>query len=254
MAKKKKKKAPSVVRAVLMCVLALALGLGAGVLYTQYEGKAFPFDGTLFGEPPAPVQTHPKVKQDPPCRFQLFERDGMTWFSIDGFEMLVVNKTYGLPAGYGEEDPVARQALEDMFDAAEAEGLYMGLLSGYRSYETQEAIFNRYAAEDGEEKANTYSARPGHSEHQTGLAFDIYGGGYDYLTSAFGETAEFAWLQENMADHGFILRYPYGKTDVTGYIYEPWHLRYVGVDLARIIDDSGLTVEELMAMAEWVEK
>ena len=96
---------------------------------------------------------------------------------------------------------------------------------------------------DGQSEADTYSARPGHSEHQTGLALDI-----NYADSWFDNTAEARWIAENCADYGFILRYPKGKEDKTGYMYESWHVRYVGKELARKVTDSGLCLEEYLGI------
>jgi zinc D-Ala-D-Ala carboxypeptidase len=117
----------------------------------------------------------------------------------------------------------ALKNLKKMQADAKALGLNIPLVSGYRSYETQERLYNKYVKKDGEKKANTYSAKPGESEHQTGLAFDI--GSVD---RSFANTIEAKWLAENAYLYGFIIRYPKDKTNVTGYIYEPWHVRYLG--------------------------
>lgn len=141
----------------------------------------------------------------------------------------------------------AKEALSDMFAAAENEGLYLFARSGYRSYDTQVQLFNNYAEQHGEEAANTYSAKPGASEHQTGLVMDITSESVHFeLTEEFGNTPEGKWVRKNAHYFGFIIRYPEGKEDVTGYIYEPWHLRYLGVDLATAIYESGLTYEEFL--------
>lgn len=126
---------------------------------------------------------------------------------------------------------------------AKALGLNIPLVSGYRSYETQENLYNKYVKKDGEKKANTYSAKPGESEHQTGLAFDI--GSVD---RSFANTIEAKWLAENAYLYGFIVRYPKGKTDITGYIYEPWHVRYLGEKKAKDVYLSGLTLEEYLGV------
>ena len=122
---------------------------------------------------------------------------------------------------------------------AKALGLNIPLVSGYRSYETQENLYNKYVKKDGEKKANTYSAKPGESEHQTGLAFDI--GSVD---RSFANTIEAKWLAENAYLYGFIIRYPKDKEEITGYNYEPWHLRYVGQELAKYLKKNNLTLEE----------
>lgn len=139
----------------------------------------------------------------------------------------------------------AAEALEQMFAGAEEDGIYLAGVSAYRSHETQKALFNRYVERDGYEKARTYSALPGTSEHETGLAVDVSGSdGKCAADDCFGETEEAAWLKEHAAEYGFIVRYPEGKQEITGYQYEPWHLRYVGIELALDIAASGGTLEE----------
>ncbi|MFD0960645.1 M15 family metallopeptidase [Paenibacillus chungangensis] len=139
----------------------------------------------------------------------------------------------------------AAKALEEMFEAAEKDGIYLAGVSGYRSHATQKALFDRYVKRDGYEKARTYSALPGTSEHETGLAIDVSGSdGKCAAADCFGETEESDWLQEHCAEYGFIVRYPEGKDDITGYQYEPWHLRYVGKELAKKLTVEGSTLEE----------
>ena len=117
-------------------------------------------------------------------------------------------------------------------------------VSAYRSYEYQVNLYDSYVKRDGKDKADIYSARPGYSEHQTGLVVDIDNGKIDY--NNFESTEEFKWMEENAHIYGFILRYPYGKTNETGYMYEPWHFRYVGVDLATTLYNNGdwITLED----------
>ena len=168
------------------------------------------------------------------------EKNGITY--VDG--ILLVNKKYGLPKNY---DPgVNKEALEMvklMQKDAEVLGLNLPIVSSYRSYKTQEKLHATYAKKDGEEKASTYSALAGHSEHQTGLAFDL--GSTD---SSFANTNEAKWLKENAHLYGFIIRYPKDKTNITGYIYEPWHVRYLGKDVAKKVWQSGLTLEEYLGV------
>ena len=178
--------------------------------------------------PPAPV------KGDGPAHV------GLTY--IQG--ILIVNKTYALPSDYDPGiDPVAYAALEEMFAGAYAEGITLWIASGYRSYATQDWLYNNYVAMDGKEAADTYSARPGHSEHQTGLAFDL-----NYVADFFATTPEGIWLANNSWKYGFIIRYQKNKEAVTGYKYEPWHVRYVGKDAAKAIYDSGLCLEEYLGV------
>jgi D-alanyl-D-alanine carboxypeptidase len=139
----------------------------------------------------------------------------------------------------------AAEALERLFAGAEEDGIYLAGVSAYRSHETQKALFERYVKRDGYEKARTYSALPGTSEHETGLAVDVSGSdGTCAAADCFGNTKEAAWLEEHAAEYGFIIRYPEGKKDITGYQYEPWHLRYVGIALAEELASSGETLEE----------
>ena len=178
----------------------------------------------------------------------------------------LVNKNYRLDAKYNPEDLVKLQvrtvlnnaeinqlreeaalALKEMFESAEKDGIYLYARSGYRSYKTQEQLFNSYALSKGEEVANRYSANAGESEHQTGLAIDITSKSVNLqLSDYFGETKEGKWVQENAHKFGFIIRYPLGKEEITGYIYEPWHMRYLGNEIATDVYESGLTYEEFL--------
>lgn len=167
-------------------------------------------------------------------------KNGITY--VDG--IIVVNKTYSLPKDYDPKvNKDALKALKLMQADAKALGLDLSLISGYRSYDTQKKLYNKYVKKDGEEVANTYSAKPGHSEHQTGLAFDI--GSVD---RSFANTSEAKWIEENAHLYGFIVRYPNNKTDITGYIYEPWHVRYLGKETAKKVWESGLTLEEYLGL------
>lgn len=170
---------------------------------------------------------------------------GITPTYIDG--ILIVNKTYALPKSYAPGwDAEASNQIWVMFAAAQAEGLSMRVQSGYRSYVDQSIIYNGYVAKDGQEAADRYSARPGHSEHQSGLAFDLNTNYYDGLTTEFGNSPEGKWLAENCHKYGFIIRYPHGKEHITGYMYEPWHVRYLGVEKATAVYESGLCLEEYL--------
>lgn len=140
----------------------------------------------------------------------------------------------------------AKEAYEEMAKDASKSKLKLVILSSYRSYDYQVDLYNRYAKKDGKEKADTYSGRPGFSEHQTGLAFDIYNGKTTY--TKFESTKEFDWMQENAYKYGFILRFPKEKELETGYQYESWHYRYVGKDIAKEIYDKDICLEEYMAM------
>lgn len=150
---------------------------------------------------------------------------------------------------------VAADALKEMFDAAKKDDIHLYARSGYRSYTTQDQLFKNYAARNGEEAANRYSARPGQSEHQTGLVMDVTSASVNYqLTEKFDETAEGKWISENAHRFGFIIRYPKDKEHITGYIYEPWHLRYLGVDMATKVFESSLTYEEYLEEAGMIHE
>lgn len=161
---------------------------------------------------------------------------------IDG--ILIANKTYPLPESYAPGwDEEASAQLHVMFAAAKKDGISLFVKSGYRSYIDQKIIYNGYVARDGQQAADRYSARPGHSEHQTGLAFDL-----NSTSTSFEHTPEAKWIAANCHKYGFIVRYPKEKESVTGYIYEPWHVRYLGVEKATEVFESGLCLEEFLGI------
>jgi len=165
-----------------------------------------------------------------------YSNDGLTY--IQG--VLIANKSYSLPADFNPGlDPTCQSQFNKLQSDAAAQGLNIWLSSGFRSYDYQNQIYNNYVARDGQAAADTYSARPGHSEHQSGLAIDV-----NQIDDSFIGTPEAIWLENHCHEYGFILRYPQGKQDITGYKYESWHIRYVGTDMSYPIHDSGLTLEE----------
>lgn len=173
-------------------------------------------------------------------------KDGITY--IDG--ILIVNKEISLPKNYNPDvDATANEHLNTLIQNGNSEGLNLVLRSAFRSYDTQASLYQQYVARDGKKKADTYSAQPGHSEHQTGLAFDLGNteGSDDFLES-FEDTKEGQWLARHAHEYGFIIRYPKGKSDITGYQYEPWHLRYLGKETATKVYESGLTLEEYLGL------
>lgn len=166
---------------------------------------------------------------------------------IDG--ILIANKTYALPSDYDPgTDSTALAAFDEMQKAAYADGCNIYISSGYRSYARQVEIYNRYVAQDGQEYADTYSSRPGYSEHQTGLTFDL-----NSIDISFADTPEGKWVAENCHKYGFIVRYPEDKEDITGYTYEPWHIRYLGVEKATDVYESGLCLEEYLGITSSYE-
>lgn len=136
----------------------------------------------------------------------------------------------------------AKEAFERLAAAAEKDKYTITVMSAYRTYEYQQSLYNRYLAIDGQELTDTYSARAGHSEHQTGLAIDVYNKSKPY--TEFEKTQEFYWMKENSYKYGYILRYPKDKEFITGYQYEPWHYRYVGVEIATYLYKNNLTYDE----------
>lgn len=167
---------------------------------------------------------------------------------------VIVNKVSTLPSTYAPTDLVspsiggsvrkqAADSLNRLVAAATAANIGLGMLSSYRSYNTQISTYNGYVAKDGKTAADTYSARPGHSEHQSGWAVDL-GNGVCNLEICFGDTAAGKWLAAHAHEYGFIVRYPAGKEAITGYQYEPWHIRYVGPELAGELYRLGQTMEE----------
>ena len=180
--------------------------------------------------------------------------------------LALVNKLFGLPGDYIPGDLVrpdvpfsfgeaklekslmrqeAADALEEMFAGARNDGIELAAVSGYRSYGRQETLFNAEVNKVGEEKALQAVARPGSSEHQTGLTMDISSKTNNFnLDEQFGRTKEGVWLAHNAHKYGFVLRYPRGKEDLTGYMYEPWHFRYVGIKAATEMYENDWTLEE----------
>lgn len=160
--------------------------------------------------------------------------------------ILLVNKDYGLPPTFGNgDDPTALAKLQQLQRDAQAQGINISnSYSGYRSYQDQTQLYNNYVNLHGEEEANTFSAKPGFSEHQTGLTFDLK----DFNGQLVEDPITSQWIKDNCAKYGFIIRYPEGKEDITGYIYEPWHIRYVGEEAANQIMNNNTTLEQYLGV------
>ncbi len=165
--------------------------------------------------------------------------------------ILLANKKYPLPTTYAPgEDIKARGAFERMAAEAKLADFNLNAFSTYRSFEYQTTLYDRYVARDGKKAADTYSARPGYSEHQTGLAFDIGEVNFEqhFASSSFGETEAGKWVAANAHRFGFVMRYPKGKEQITGYMHESWHFRYVGTEVADEIFKGNLTLEEYLGV------
>ena len=193
--------------------------------------------------------------------FTLVIKNGVSY--IDN--ILIVNKTYSLPQDFKPVNPYeevvgercnncidkdAMNAFKSMQSDAQAIGLNIYISSGFRGYTYQDKIYNNYVAMSGKDKADTYSARPGHSEHQSGLCFDL-----NTIDDSFANTSEGQWVNKNASNYGFVIRYPKGKETITGYQYESWHLRYVGLDLAQKLYQDGdwMTLEEYYGISSKYE-
>lgn len=211
---------------------------------------------------PAPEQTSSSVAEATPQESEsaqpvhTYSADTTTASSLS----VVVNKQNPLnPSTYAPADlqPIggvylraeASQAAQQMFADAAAAGAPMTTLSGYRSYETQQGTYASWVAQYGTEQADVASARPGYSEHQTGLALDIGNGGGCDLQPCFRDTATAIWAAEHAHEYGFIVRYPWMEHETTGYWYESWHLRYIGKEQAKAYKESGAkTLEEFYGL------
>lgn len=198
--------------------------------------------------------------------------EDLSHYTIDVSESIyvIVNKQRPIPITYTpanlvrpdvqlvpDDNPEEQQlrseaatSAEEMFNSAKQAGVDLVMASGYRSASLQRTIYDSYVARDGQEAASKYSARPGTSEHQTGLALDITTKNREcYLDICFANTSEGKWLEQNAHKYGFILRYKKDKEDITGYQFEPWHFRYVGDDLAERLFDSRQTMEEFFGLS-----
>lgn len=166
-------------------------------------------------------------------------------------DVLVANKKYPMPKDFNPgENPEARAAFNKMAAEAKLSGFNLTAFSTFRSYDYQTTLYERYVARDGREAADRYSARPGYSEHQTGLAFDIGEVNFEkhWASPSFEETEAGKWVAANAHRYGFIMRYPKGKESITGYMHESWHFRYVGEKIAGEIYKQNSTLEEYLGI------
>ncbi len=215
------------------------------------------------------VASKTKVKYDKEAPWESFDMyglpDKLDLLKKDNGDVLVlVNKLHAVSKYYEPTDMVAingnyttnqglemkedaYKAFKKMRKAARADGIYFKICSAYRTYETQKWLYKNYLNTMGRELRDIRSAAPGRSEHHTGYAIDLVTKSTGWtLTQDFAKTGEGKWIKKNCAKYGYIIRYPKGKTDITGYDYEPWHLRYVGVDVAKEITKQGITLEEYL--------
>lgn len=193
-------------------------------------------------------QTYVIKKNQYPADTQIVDKESSDLLNV------VVNKKFKLSSeyvppnlvnveGYPVRSDIAEH-LKALISGAAKNGTPIKIISGYRSYDFQKKLYNNYVSIYGQQEADTFSARPGHSEHQTGLAVDV-SNDQCMLKSCFGETMASKWIAANAQNYGFIIRYPIGKEKITGYVYEPWHLRYVGLFEAGFISSSEMTLDEM---------
>lgn len=188
------------------------------------------------------AKSDPSINASISCTVRKAEKiDGVTY--IDG--IMVINKSYGADPSFdpGELTEETQNAFNDLCAAAADEDLNIYYASGYRSYDMQEEIYNDYVVQYGEEMADTFSARPGFSEHQSALVIDV-----NSIDDTFNDTDEAKWLEKHCAEYGFIIRYPKVKENITGYKYESWHIRYVGKEIAKEITELGITLDEYLGV------
>jgi len=242
----------------------------------QTEGEGEPDEPEVKDEPDEPEEPEgpaqdqlPDPEKNPP------QGDGSdygvpivsTLTEDDGNLLVLVNKEYTISRDYYPVDMVdidgslstnqnlkvkreAYDAYLAMLADAKAEGLNFCICSAYRGFEVQESLYYNSLASNGKEYTDKMFAYPGRSEHHTGYAIDITSASMNWgLSQNYAEYPDGAWIAEHCSDYGFIIRYPKGKEDITGYMYEPWHIRYVGIDIAKEITEAGITFEEYLGVA-----
>jgi len=216
----------------------------------------------------APTEVPDLPEQAPPVYETAEEEpkaDGLQDDIAAGY-LILVNKSNGLDSNYKPDDltdilyyaadrgaegrfmrATAADAFHSLVEEAKGQGVEIVMTTAYRSYGFQSTLYNNYVSRDGQAAADRYSARPGFSEHQTGLAVDVSAASVGYkLTREFADTTEGKWLAENAHLYGFIIRYPQGREEQTGYLYEPWHLRYIGSTAANYIYENEIILEEYL--------
>ena len=253
-------------------VFIISLSILISLYVFNMESKPSPVDSTPMTPQPESntkemEEEVAEVQKDLLANTSYIDQEGYTIIKNPDDVLVLVNKNRNLPSDYVPEDlvipdvrfsfeeydekkqlrKIAADALEDLFAKAEEEGFYLYAKSGYRSYARQKFLFDYRAERYGVEATNKLTAYPGQSEHQTGLAMDITLKSLNFeLMNTFGQTEEGIWLSQNAHKFGFIIRYKEDAVDITGYDYEPWHIRYVGQDIAREIYERNITLEEYL--------
>ncbi|MEK4487459.1 M15 family metallopeptidase [Psychrobacillus sp. FSL H8-0484] len=267
LSRKKKKKWPYIVSGTIAVVLIGFIVIWIGMNDWNIDksiatlGISNKVEEPVIEEKVAEPVTEEKVEETPVVEQPLEKVEEIDMSGAKGYEghetlpevptyvegVLIASKKYPLPSTYAPgENKEAREAFERMAAEAALSGYELVAFSSYRSFDYQIQLYERYVNNDGQEEADRYSARPGYSEHQTGLAFDIGEKLFEehFARVSFGETEAGKWVAANAHKYGFVMRYPNGKEKITGYMYEPWHFRYIGEDLAPKVYEAGITLEE----------
>ena len=268
----------------LIAIVAVVVGVGfigfGNMDFFAEKADTYYLEDELLGQE-SPQTELPSEEIDSPIEGDEAEEEKIDYLSGTSYEdeegrlivkntddiLVLVNKRRNLPADYKPDDLVipnvrfsfkeklekrylrqeAAEALEELFAEAEKEGIILFAVSGYRSFNTQKILFDNKVSKVGFEEANLLVAYPGQSEHQTGLAMDVSCQSVGFtLEEDFGQTVEGIWLKDNAHRFGYIIRYEKDTTDITGYSYEPWHIRYVGKDVAKEIYEKNITLEEFL--------
>jgi len=253
-------------RAVTAVVVAVTCAAAGVVVAAQFPARSADTTEPAVAVTVEVVETHTAAPAAPAAPAVSPEAIDLDEHSIDDPDSVwvVVNKSRPLdpldhvpsglvsarlPGDSAQLKRAAARALQRMFDAADAADAPFRVSSAYRSYGFQQGVYGNYVSTRGRASADTFSARPGYSEHQTGLAVDLYDPAGCRLKRCFAETTSGEWVTKHAADYGFIVRYPEDESDITGYTWEPWHLRYVGVDLAQYMRDQKIaTLEEVFGL------
>lgn len=224
--------------------------------YTPSRAGADRSSPNVKTEPAAAFNKNQYSVNDPASLWVVVNKGRILPSSYTPVNLVVPNVPLG--EGAAAENMHLRQeaaaAIEKLVSAASADGVKLMLVSGYRSYGTQQSVYNGYVNSQGKAYADATSAQPGHSEHQTGLAADLGAqNGKCQLEACFGDTPEGQWLAANTYKYGFAVRYQKDKTSLTGYAYEPWHIRYVGTDLAVELNKTSQTMEQFFGLPAYAD-
>lgn len=252
-------------RPLIALLIIIAVVLGGTYYIGRSSAKNEPAAAPAPAQPGSeqPAATQPKAETFDSAQYSLDDPKSL-WVVVNKKRPLqptdyvpasLVVPNVALRAGISSNENHVRTdvatALKVMFDAAAAEKITLNVQSAYRSHSFQTSLYNRYVQQQGQAVADTQSARPGFSEHQTGLAVDV--GGINQpgcnVDTCFANTPEGAWVAAHAYNYGFIVRYPKGLNNVTGYVYEPWHLRFVGIPLAsKMHGDNFATLEDFFKL------